>query len=60
MEYDFENAITYHNSEIDWRTGEVKITRYLEKCGKQQRLKQGKSEWQKQKKEEKRKKNKKK
>ena len=24
-----------HNSEIDWRTGEVKMTRYSEECGKQ-------------------------
>jgi len=24
-----------HNPEIDWRTGEVKITRFPEKCGKQ-------------------------
>jgi len=23
-----------HNPEIDWRTGEVKMTRYLEECGK--------------------------
>jgi len=37
-----------HNPEIDWRTGEVKIMRCLEECGKQE-----KSEWQKQKKEEK-------
>ena len=27
-----------HNSEIDWRTGEVKITRCPEECGKQWRL----------------------
>ena len=32
-----------HNPEIDWRTGEVKMTRYLEECGKQWRLVQGKS-----------------
>ena len=24
-----------HNPEIDWRTGEIKMTRCLEKCGKQ-------------------------
>jgi len=24
-----------HNSEIDWRTGEVKMMRYPEECGKQ-------------------------
>ena len=32
-----------HNPEIDWRIGEVKMTRYLEKCGKQWRPIQGKS-----------------
>ena len=42
-----------HNLEIDWRTGEVKITRYLEKYDNQWRPKQEKSEWQKQKEEEK-------
>jgi len=41
-----------HNSEINWRTGEVKMTRCLEECGKQWRLKQGKLGWQKQKEEE--------
>ena len=35
--------LTCHNHEIDWRIGEVKMTRYLDKCGKQQRSKQGKS-----------------
>ena len=44
--------LTHHNSEIDWRTGEVKMTRYLEECGKQWRLVQGKSGWEKQKEEE--------
>ena len=44
--------LAHHNPEIDWRTGEVKMTRYLEECGKQWRPKQGKSEWQKQKEEE--------
>ena len=24
-----------HNPEIDWKTGEVKMTRCLEECGKQ-------------------------
>ena len=43
--------LAYHNPEIDWRTGEVKMTRCPEECGKQQRPKQGKSEWQKQKEE---------
>ena len=41
-----------HNPEINWRTGEVKMTRCPEECGKQWRPKQGKSGWQKQKKEE--------
>ena len=31
--------ITCHNPEIDWRTGEVKMTRCSEKCGKQWRPK---------------------
>ena len=35
--------LAHHNSEIDWRTGEVKITRYPEECGKQWRPIQGKS-----------------
>ena len=43
-----------HNPEIDWKMGEVKMTRCLEECGKQWRLVQGKSGWEKQK-EEKRK-----
>ena len=33
-----------HNPEINWKTEEVKITRYPEKCGKQWRSKQEKSE----------------
>jgi len=41
-----------HNPEIDWRTGEVKITRCPEECGKQWRLVQGKLGWEKQKEEE--------
>ena len=41
-----------YNPEIDWRTGEVKMTRCLEECGKQWRLVQGKSGWEKQKEEE--------
>jgi len=41
-----------HNPEIDWRMGEVKITRYPEECGKQWRLVQSKSGWEKQKDEE--------
>ena len=42
-----------HNPEINWRIGEVKITRYSEECGKQWRLKQEKLGWQKQKEEQK-------
>ena len=41
-----------HNPEIDWKTGEVKMTRCPEECGKQWRPVQGKSGWEKQKKEE--------
>jgi len=41
-----------HNPEIDWKTGEVKITRCLDKCGKQWRPVQGKSGWEKQREEE--------
>ena len=44
--------LAYHNSEIDWKTEEVKMMRYPEKCRRQWRLKQGKSEWEKQKEEE--------
>jgi len=44
--------LAHHNPEIDWKTGEVKMTRCPEKCGKQWRLKQGKPGWQKQKEEE--------
>ena len=44
--------LAHHNPEIDWRTGEVKMTRCPEECGKQWRPKQGKSGWQKQKEEE--------
>jgi len=41
-----------HNPEIDWKTGEVKMTRCPEKCGKQWRPEQGKSGWERQKEEE--------
>jgi len=41
-----------YNLEINWRTGEVKMTRCPEKCGKQWRPVQGKSGWEKQKEEE--------
>jgi len=41
-----------YNPKIDWRTGEVKMMRCPEKCGKQWRPKQGKHGWQKKKEEE--------
>jgi len=41
-----------HNPEINWKTGEVKMTRCPEECGKQWRPVQGKSGWEKQKEEE--------
>jgi len=41
--------IGYHNSEINWKTGKVKMTRCPEECGKQYKPKQGKLKWQKQK-----------
>jgi len=41
-----------YNLEIDWKTGEVKMTRCPEECGKQWRPVQGKSGWEKQKEEE--------
>ena len=41
-----------HNPKIDWRIGEVKMMRCPEECGKQWRLVQGKSGWEKQKEEE--------
>ena len=47
--------LAHHNSEIDWRTGEVKMTRCPEECRKQWRPKQRKSEQQKQKKEKRKK-----
>jgi len=42
-----------HNPKIDWRTGEVKVMRCLEECGKQWRPVQRKLGWEKQKEEEK-------
>ena len=48
--------LAHYNSEIDWRIGEVKMTRCLEECGKQWRPKQGKLGWQKQRKRKQRKK----
>ena len=44
--------LEHHNPEIDWKTGEVKMTRCPEGCGKQWRPVQGKSGWEKQKEEE--------
>ena len=41
-----------HNPEIDWKTGEVKMTRCPEECGRQWGPVQGKSGWEKQKEEE--------
>jgi len=41
-----------HNPEIDWRIGEVKMTRCPEECGKQWRPVQEKLGWEKQKEEE--------
>jgi len=41
-----------HNPEIDWRTGEVKMMRCSEECGKQWRPVQEKLGWEKQKEEE--------
>jgi len=44
--------LTCHNSEINWKTGEVKMMWCLEKYRKQWRPAQGKSGWEKQKEEE--------
>ena len=41
-----------HNPEINWKTEEVKMTRCPEECGRQWRLVQGKSGWEKQREEE--------
>ncbi len=41
-----------HNPEINWKTGQVKMTRCPDECGKQQRPNQEKSSQQKQKEEE--------
>ena len=37
--------LAHYNPEIDWKTGEVKIMRCPEECGKQWRPKQRKLEW---------------
>ena len=39
--------LAYYNPEIDWKIEEVKMTRCLEECKKQQRPKQGKLGWEK-------------
>ena len=44
--------LAHHNPEIDWKTGEVKMTRCLEKCRRQWRPVQKKSGWKKQKEKE--------
>ena len=44
--------LEHHNPEIDWKTGEVKMTRCPEECGRQWRPVQEKSGWEKQKEEE--------
>ena len=44
--------LAHHNPEIDWSTGEVKMTRCPEECGRQWRPVQGKSGWEKQEEEE--------
>ena len=41
--------LAHYNPEIDWKTGEVKMTRCLEECGKQWRPVQGKLGWEKKK-----------
>jgi len=41
-----------HNPEIDWKTGEVKMMRCPDECGKQWKMKQTKLEWQKEKEKE--------
>ena len=43
--------LAHYNPKIYLKTGEVKIIRCLEECGKQWRPKQGKLRWQKQKEE---------
>jgi len=44
--------LAHHNPKIDWRTGEVKMTRCPEECGKQWRPEQKKLGWEKQKEKE--------
>jgi len=49
-----------YNPEIDWRTGEVKMTRCLEECGKQWRPVQAKLRWEKEEKKKRRRRSRKK
>ena len=44
--------LAYHNPEIDWKTGKVKMTRCPEKCGDKWKMKQTKLGWQKEKEKE--------
>ena len=44
--------LAYHNPEINWRIGEVKMMRCPKECGKQWRPEQGKLGWEKQKEKE--------
>ena len=44
--------LVHHNPEINWRTGEVEMTRCPDKCGKKWKTKQIKPRQQKQKKKE--------
>ena len=44
--------LVHYNPEIDWRTGEVRMTRCSEECRKQWRPMQGKQGWERQREEE--------
>ena len=47
-----------HNPEINWKTGEIKMMRYPDECGKKWRIeKQTKLDWKKQKEQEEKKAN---
>ena len=50
--------LAYYNLEIDWRTGEVQITRCSDECKNKWRTRSTKPEWQKQKEKEEKKKKK--
>ena len=48
----------YHNPEINWKTGEIKMMRCPDECGKKWRIgKQTKPDWKKQKEQEEKKAN---